>query len=81
MQQQQTSSQPVILDFLNNTLRERHIKATAALDALRQQAEQLLALCEQHPDDEAFHQLLEGVRAQHLATCEEWQATAVQLTQ
>ncbi len=81
MHQQPTSSQPVILEFLNNALRERHIKATTALDPLRQEAEQVLALCEQHPDNESFHQLLEGVRAQLLATCEEWQATAVQITQ
>ena len=80
MHQQQTSSRPVILEFLNHALRERHIKATAALDALRQQAEQVLALSEEHPDDESFHQLLEGVRAQLLACREERQATAVQLT-
>ena len=80
MQQQRILSQPAILDILNTALRERHIKATRALDALTQQAEQLLALCEEHPDDESVHQLLESVRADLVARCKEQQATAVQIT-
>jgi hypothetical protein len=81
MQQQQTSSQPAVLDLLNTALRERHLKATGALDALTQQAEQVLALCEAHPDDEALHQLLQSVQAQLVARCREKQATALRLTQ
>ncbi len=80
MQQQHTSSQPAILEILNAALRKRHIKATAAVDALSRQAEQVLALCEEHPHDQSLHQLLESVREQLVARHEERQATAVHIT-
>ncbi len=73
--------QPVILDFLNTTLCERHIKATGALEVLTQYAEQVLALCEEYPDNEPIHQLLESVRADLVARHEERQATVVHITQ
>ena len=81
MHKTQTPSQPAMLEFLNNALRDRRIKATGALEALTQHAEQVLALCEAYPDNEPLQQLLEHVRAQIVARCKEQQATTVQITQ
>ncbi len=81
MHKTQPPSQPAMLELLNNALRDRHIKATGALEALTQHAEQVLALCEAYPDNEPLHQLLEHVRAQIVARCREEQATTVQITQ
>ena len=61
-------------------LRDRHIKATGALEALTQHAEQVLALCEAYPDNEPLQQLLEHVEAQIVARCRQQQATTVQIT-
>ena len=76
----QPPSQPPLLVLLNDAIRDRHIKATGALEALTQHAEQVLALCEEYPDNEPLHQLLEHVLAQIVACREEKQATAVQIT-
>jgi hypothetical protein len=67
MDQPQTSSPPDILEFLYKALYEQHIKAAGVLEALAQHAEQVLALCEQYPDNESLHQLLETVRAHLVA--------------
>ncbi len=80
MHKTQTPSQPAILGFLNTALRDQQLKATGALDALIQHAEQVLTLCEDYPDNEPLHQLLEHVRAQIVARCEEKQATGAQLS-
>ncbi len=81
MHKTQTPSQPAMLVFLNDALRDQHIKATGALEAITQHAEQVLALCEEYPDNEPLHQLLEHVRAQIVARCGEKRATTVQITQ
>ncbi len=81
MHKTQPPSQPAMLELLNNALRDRHIKATGALEALTQHAEQVLALCEAYPDNEPLQQLLDHVRAQIVARCREQQATTVQITQ
>ncbi len=80
MQPTQTPLQPTILGFLNTALRDQHLKATGALDALIQHAEQVLALCEDYPDNEPLHQLLEHVRAHIVARCGEQQATGMRLS-
>ena len=81
MHKTQTPSDLAILGFVNTALRDRQLKATGALDALIQHAEQVLALCEEYPDNEPLQQLLEDVRAQIVARCEEKRATTVQITQ
>ena len=63
MQQTQGSSRAAIEEFLFNAFRDRHIKATGAFNALTQDAEQLLVLCEQYPNNEPIHILKENVQA------------------
>ncbi len=80
MHKTQTPSQPAIVGFLHTALRDRQLKATGALDALIQHAEQVLALCEEYPENEPLHQLLERVRAQIVARCGEKQVTGMRLS-
>ncbi len=80
MHKTQTPSDLAILGFVNTALRDRQLKATGALDAVIQHAEQVLALCEDYPDNEPLHQLLERVQAQIVARCGEKHPTGVQLS-
>ncbi len=80
MHKSQTPSQPAMLVFLNDALRNRHIKAIGALEALTQHTNQVLSLCEEYPDNEPLHKLLEHVRAQIVARCGEKQAAEILLS-